>query len=86
MAYAGDIAQLISDKAGVEPCSVREVMELLKRFGLIAPCAMDRHNRDTRIYNLRASMSEIDIAATFDMTPRRVRQIVREQTRILQSR
>jgi DNA-binding MarR family transcriptional regulator len=71
--------EAIAGKIGIEPATVSEVIRLLELFGLVEPGAMDRSNRDLRIYELRAQMTEEAIAVRFDLAPRHVRRIVRTQ-------
>lgn len=46
---------------------------------------LDRAERDRRIYELRATMSERDVAERFGVCRQRVRQIVKEQMLLIRS-
>lgn len=67
---------------GIHVATAQEVLDLLRLFGLVDPVAIARQERDSRIYDLRSQMTEADLAARFDMTPRRVRQIIQVQMTI----
>lgn len=59
--------------------SCREAAQtLVEAFPSLADAA-SQAERDTKIYELRASMPEAAIAARFGITVRRVQQIVKEQ-------
>ena len=51
-----------------------------------AVLGFERDQRDAKIYELRACMTQAEVAERFCMTPDRVKQIIREQHQLRKSK
>jgi len=69
------LAELFADKGALDAQSLAKKAMRDFRLG----------QRDARIYELRGSMTQAQLAERFSLTERRIKQIIRAQTRLRQS-